>query len=60
MKNKVGRPIKNGGAKIQVSFRLEQETMEIIDEYQEATGATSRTEAIESLIHMMKYYTNRV
>ncbi len=58
MKKKVGRPAREDA--IQVSFRFDPETIDIIDEYWEATGATSRTEAVESLIHMMKYYTNKV
>ena len=60
MKNKVGRPVKNGEAKIPVSFRLRPKIVDIIDEYQEATGAASRTESLENLIEMMKYYTNKV
>ena len=58
MKNKVGRPIKEDATK--VSFRFTPETMDIIDEYWDATGATNRTEAVESLIKLMKYYTNKI
>ena len=58
MKNKVGRPSKEDS--IRVSFRLRPEIVDIIDEYWEATGAANRTEAVENLIQMMEYYTNKV
>jgi capsid portal protein len=58
MKKKVGRPARTDA--IQVSFRFDPETVDIIDEYWEATGATSRTEAAESLIQLMNYYTKKI
>ena len=58
MKKKIGRPAREDA--IQVSFRFDPETIDIIDEYGEATGATNRTEAAENLIQLMGYYTNNL
>ena len=58
MKKKVGRPARVDA--IQVSFRFNPDTVEIIDDYWKATGASSRTEAVEDLIHMVNYYTKQL
>ncbi len=59
MEKKLGRPITRGEL-IQVSFRFTPETMDIINEYRKATGAETRTEAVEDLIKLMQYYTTKV